>query len=48
MFKKNNTVEYLLNYSNEYFFNELGVTKWEYINRYKDYIIRQDNEYFFR
>ena len=48
MFKKNNTVEYLLNYSNEYFFNELGVTKWEYINRYKDYIIKQDNEYFFR
>lgn len=21
------------------FFNELGVTKWEYVNRYKDYII---------
>ena len=29
----------LLDYSEDYFINELGISKWEYLKLYKDYLI---------
>lgn len=37
----------LLDYSEDYFINELGISKWEYLNLYKDYLIEQDGKYYF-
>ena len=37
----------LLNYSENYFINEIGISKWEYLNLYRDYLIEQDGKYYF-
>lgn len=47
MYKKENTIEYMLDFSEEEFLDELGFSKWEYLNRFKDYLIEKDSKYYF-
>ena len=40
-------IEKLLDYSEDYFINKLGISKWEYLNLYSDYLIERNGEYYF-
>lgn len=46
MFKEEKTNKFL-DYSDDDFIKELGISKWEYSNLYKNYLIEQDNKYYF-
>ena len=46
MFKEEKTNKFL-DYSDDDFIKNLGISKWEYLNVYKDYLIEQDNKYYF-
>ena len=46
MFKERKTNK-LLDYNDDDFIKKLGISKWEYLNLYKDYLIEQDNKYYF-